>query len=69
MKLIKSILAVVEKMEGFPDKKITFSINVIFEKQRAVSSIKLKIQNVIDISSLIVIFSNNELLRFLLLIR
>ena len=69
MKFIKSILAVVEEMKGFLNREITFSINVIFEKQRTVSSIKLEIQNVIDILSSIVILSNNRLLRFLLLIR
>ena len=69
MKLIKSILTVVEKMKGFPDREIIFLIDVVFEKQRTVSSIKLEIQNVIDISSLIAIFNNNELLRFLLLTR
>ena len=69
MKLIKSILAVVKEMKGFSDREITFSINVVFEKQRIVLFIKLGIQNVVDISSLIIIFSNNRLLRFLLLIR
>ena len=69
MKFIKSILTVVKEMKGFSDKEITFSIDVIFEKQRAVLSIKLEIQNMIDILSLIIILSNNRLLRFLLLIR
>ena len=69
MKLIKSILTVVEEMEEFPDKKITFLINVVFEKQRTVSFIKLGIQDTVDISSLIAILSNNGFLRFLSLIR
>ena len=69
MKLIKSILTVVEKMKGFPDKEITFPIDVILKKQRIISSIKLEIQNVVDIPSLITILSNNELSRFLLLAR
>ena len=69
MKLIKSILTVVKKMKGFLNRKITFSINVVFKKQRTVSFIKFKIQNVIDISNLIAIFSNNRLSRFLPLIR
>ena len=69
MKFIKSILTVVEKMKGFPDKEITFLINIVFKKQRTVSFIKFEIQNTVDISSSIVIFSNNELLRFLLLTR
>ena len=69
MKLIKSILAVVKKMEEFPDRKITFSINVVLKKQRTVSFIKLKIQNTVDISSSIIIFSNNRLSRFLPLTR
>ena len=46
-----------------------FLINVIFEKQRTVSFIKLEIQNTVDILNLITIFNNNRLLRFLLLIR
>ena len=69
MKFIKSILTVVKEMKEFSDRKIIFSINVIFEKQRTVSFIKFEIQNMINISSLIIIFSNNRLLKFLLLIR
>ena len=69
MKLIKSILAVVEEMKGFPNREITFLINVVLEKQRTVLFIKFEIQNVVDISNLITILSNNGLLRFLLLIR
>ena len=69
MKLIKSILAVMKKMKGFSDREITFSIDVILEKWRTVLFIKLEIQNVIDISSLIAILSNNRLLRFLPLAR
>ena len=69
MEFIKSILAVVEKMKGFPNREITFSINIVLEKQRTVSSIKFRIQDTVDISSLIAIFSNNGLSRFLLLAR
>ena len=43
MKFIKSILAVMKEMEGFSDKEIIFSINVVFEKQRTVLFIKLEI--------------------------
>ena len=69
MKFIKSILAVMKEMEEFSNKKITFSINVIFEKQRTVSFIKFEIQNAVDILNLITILSNNGFLRFLSLIR
>ena len=69
VKLIKSILAVVEKMKGFPDKEITFPINVVLEKQKTVLSIKLEIQDAVDISSSIIILSNNRLSRFLPLTR
>ena len=69
VKFIKSILAVVKKMKRFSDKEITFLINVVFKKQRTVSSIKFKIQNTVDISNLIIILSNNRFLRFLSLIR
>ena len=43
MKFIKSILTVVEKMKGFPNREITFLINVVLEKQRTVSFIKFGI--------------------------
>ena len=43
MKLIKSILAVVEEMEGFSNREITFSVDVVLEKQRTVLFIKLEI--------------------------
>ena len=69
IKFIKSILAVIKKMKEFSDREITFLINVVFKKQRIILSIKLEIQNAVDISSLIIILSNNRLLRFLLLIR
>ena len=67
--LIKSILAVVKKMEEFSGRKITFPINVVLKKQRIVLFIKLEIQNVIDIPSSIAILSNNRLSKFLPLIR
>ena len=67
MKFIKSILTVVKKMEGFPGREITFSIDVVLKKQRTALFIKLEIQNAVDISSLIAILSNNGFLRFLLL--
>ena len=69
IKLIKSILAVIKEMKGFSDREITFPINVVLEKQRTVSSIKLEIQNAVDILSLITILSNNRLSRFLPLTR
>ena len=69
IKLIKSILAVVKKMKEFSDKEIIFLINVVLEKWRTVSFIKLGIQDTVDISSLIIILNNNRLLRFLSLIR
>ena len=69
VELIKSILAVVEEMEGFPGREITFPINVVLEKWRTVSSIKLGIQDTVDIPSSIAILSNNRLSRFLLLAR
>ena len=69
MKLIKSILTVVKKIKEFPDRKTIILINIIFEKQRTVSFIKLEIQNTVNIPSLITIFNNNRLIRFLPLIK
>ena len=69
IKFIKSILAVVKKMKEFSNKEIIFLINIVFEKQKIVLSIKLEIQNTVDISNLIIIFNNNELLKFLPLIK
>ena len=69
IKLIKSILTVVKEMKRFSNREIIFLINVIFKKWRTVLFIKFEIQNVIDISSLIIILSNNGFSRFLLLIR
>ena len=69
VKFIKSILTIVKKMKGFSDKKIIFLIDVVLEKWRTVLSIKLGIQNMVNIPSLITILSNNGLSRFLLLIR
>ena len=36
-----------KKMEEFLDKKITFSINIVFKKQRTVLFIKFKIQDIV----------------------
>ena len=58
-----------KKMKGFSDREIIFLINVVFEKQRAVLFIQFEIQNAVDILNSITILSNNELLRFLLLIK
>ena len=69
VKFIKSILTVVKEMKRFLDKEIIFSINVVLKKWRTVLFIKLGIQNMVDISSLIIILSNNRLVRFLSLIR
>ena len=69
MKFIKSILTVVKEMKKFSNREIIFLIDVVLEKGKTVLFIKLGIQNVIDISSLIAIFSKNRLLRFLLLTR
>ena len=56
-------------MKKFSDKEITFPINVVLEKQKTVLSIKLEIQNIVNISSPITILSNHRLSRFLPLTR
>ena len=69
IELIKNILTVMKEMKRFLDREITFPINVIFKKWKTILSIKLGIQDTVDISSLIIILSNNRLLRFLSLAR
>ena len=59
MKLIKSILTVIKKIEEFLNREIIFLINIVFEKQRIISFIKLEIQNTVDIPNSIVILNNN----------
>ena len=69
MKLIKSFLTIVNEVERFSSRKIFFSIDIIFEKQRTISPIEFKVQNTIDISSSFVILSYDRFMRFLTLAR
>ena len=46
-----------------------FSIDIIFEKSRNITSIKLEIQNAIDISNSFIIFNDHELAKYLNLIK
>ena len=69
MKLIKSFLTIVNEVERFSSRKISFSINIIFEEWQTILPIKFKVQDTIDISSLFVILSYDRFVRFLTLVR
>ena len=69
VKLIKSFLTIVNEVERFSSRKISFSINIIFEERQTISPIKFKVQNTIDILSLFAILSYDRFVRFLTLAR
>ena len=69
VKLIKSFLTIVNEVERFSSRKISFSINIIFEERQTISPIKFEVQNMIDISSLFTILSYDQFMRFLTLVR
>ena len=69
MKLIKSFLTIVNEVERFSSRKISFSIDIIFEKWQTISPIEFKVQNTIDIPSSFAILSYDQFVRFLTLAR
>ena len=69
VKLIKSFLTIVNKVERFSSRKISFSINIIFKERQTISPIKFKVQNTIDIPSSFAILSYDRFVRFLTLAR
>ena len=69
MKLIKSFLTIVNEVERFSSKKISFSINIIFEEWQTILPIEFEVQNTIDISSSFAILSYDRFARFLTLAR
>ena len=69
MELIKSFLTIVNEVERFSSRKISFSIDIIFEERRTISPIKFEVQNTIDIPSSFTILSYDRFTRFLTLAR
>ena len=69
VKFIESFLTIVYKMKKFSNREIIFSIDIILKKRRIITSINFEIKNAIHISSMFVIFDNDELARFLTLIK
>ena len=69
MKLIKSFLTIVNKVERFSSRKISFPIDIIFEKRQTISPIEFEVQNTIDIPSSFAILSYDRFMRFLTLAR
>ena len=69
VELIKSFLTIVNEVERFPSRKISFPIDIIFEERRTISPIKFGVQNTIDIPSSFAILSYDRFVRFLTLAR
>ena len=69
MELIKSFLTIVNKVERFSSRKISFPIDIIFEERRTILPIEFRIQNMIDILSSFAILSYDRFVRFLTLAR
>ena len=56
-------------MKKFSNREMIFSIDIILKKRRIITSINFEIENAIHISSTFVILDNDELARFLTLIK
>ena len=69
MELIKSFLTIVNKVERFSSRKISFSIDIIFEEWQTILPIEFGVQNTIDILSSFTILSYDQFMRFLTLAR
>ena len=69
MELIKSFLTIVNEVERFSSRKISFPIDIIFEERRTILPIEFRIQNMIDILSSFAILSYDRFVRFLTLAR
>ena len=69
MKIIYDFLTVVDEIEKFSSWIVLFSIDIILEKNRNITSIELEVQNAIDISSSFIIFDDHELAKCLNLIK
>ena len=69
VKFIESFLTIVYKMKEFSSREMIFSIDIILKKRRIITSINFEIENAIHISSTFVILDNDELARFLTLIK
>ena len=69
VKLIKSFLTIVNEVERFSSRKISFPINIIFKERRTILPIKFEVQNTIDILSSFAILSYDRFVRFLTLAR
>ena len=69
MKLIKSFLTIVNEVERFSSRKISFPIDIIFEERQTISPIEFEVQNTIDILSSFAILSYDRFMRFLTLAR
>ena len=69
IELIKSFLTIVNEVERFSSRKISFPINIIFEERQTISPIEFRVQNTIDIPSSFAILSYDQFTRFLTLTR
>ena len=69
VKLIKSFLTIVNEVERFSSRKISFSIDIIFKERQTILPIEFEVQNTIDISSSFAILSYDRFARFLTLAR
>ena len=69
VKFIESFLTIVYKMKEFSNREIIFSIDIILKKKRIITSINFELENAIHISNTFVILDNDELARFLTLIK
>ncbi len=69
MEAIENDLAIIDKIEKFPRREITFPVDVILEKWGVVSMIKLEVKYAVNIPRTFTVFGNDGFARFLALAR
>ena len=69
IKIIYNFLTIVDKIKKFLNWIMFFSIDIIFKKNRNITSIKFEIQNAINILNSFIIFNNYKFAKCLNLIK
>ena len=68
VKFFDDLMSIIDQIERFSDRKMIFSIHIVFEKREIVSIIQLEVDDVIYVSETCIIFDDDEFSKLLNLI-
>ena len=68
VKFFDDLMSIIDQIKRFSNKKMIFSIHIIFEKRKIVSIIQFEIDDVIYVSDTFIIFDDDEFSKLLNLI-